>query len=63
VLARDGRTCCLCGRHADALGPNETLIADHYPDGVLDVDDPFDAATCRCVCSTCSGTSDGTRGH
>jgi hypothetical protein len=63
VLERAGYRCVVCGRHKSELDVDETLVADHWPDSVLDVVDPFDPDACRCVCSRCSGSSDGARAH
>jgi hypothetical protein len=63
VLARDRRRCSLCGRRELELEENERLLADHYPDSVLETPDPFDPRACRTLCSTCSGSVDGARAH
>lgn len=62
VLERDQRRCQACGRHEHDLDEGECLVADHWPDGVLDVADPFDVGACRTLCSTCSGREDGRQG-
>jgi hypothetical protein len=53
VLAREP-SCRQCG------APSTT--ADHYPIGVLECDNPFDADACRALCKRCSGIEDGARG-
>lgn len=61
VFERDGRRCAVCGRHESELAGTEVLYVDHWPLSVLEVADPYDPATCRCVCSTCGGKVDGAR--
>lgn len=61
VFARDGRRCRECRRLERDLDTGEQLVCDHWPVPVLECVDPFDPASCRTVCSTCSGRVDGAR--
>jgi len=53
VLERDDYTCQLCG--------NPATTADHHPTPALQCADPYDPDTCRALCASCSGRSDGGR--
>jgi 5-methylcytosine-specific restriction endonuclease McrA len=57
VLHRDGWTCRICGNHA--------TICDHHPTPLTQLleqgRDPFDPATCRALCASCNGRTDGAR--
>ena len=57
VLKRDHHTCTLCG------APGNT--ADHHPTPLTTLlqqgHNPYDPATCRTLCTRCSGQADGGR--
>ena len=63
-MRADDWTCRLCG-HRDVDNRGRTLVVDHYPYSVAELQaaglDPVDDAELRTLCLSCSGSADGGR--